>query len=299
MNTQLLTKVLFQAKNLSPTLLTAAGVVGVVASTVMACRATLKVDEVVKNHTREIDLAKEYKGSIGTDSGDVFPYPQVVARTYLSTCGRLTRLYGPAVIVGVLSIGAIAGGHTMLLGRNTALAGALAATEKAFDKYRKAVASEIGVERERELRYQRYVDEVKDPETGEIKDVVKVDLGRSPYARFFDETCPNWERNNSYNKMFLTTQQEYANQRLRAQGFLLLNDVYRSLGFEQTTAGAVVGWALGEGDDYVDFGMYDFENPKNGEALRRFADGDERSILLDFNVAGPVYHLIGDGNAHV
>ena len=60
------------------------------------------------------------------------------------------------------------------------------------------------------------------------------------------------------------------------------------LGIPRSQAGAVVGWVLGEGDDYIDFGMFD----GNNMATRDFVNGYERSILLDFNVDGVIYDLI-------
>ena len=56
------------------------------------------------------------------------------------------------------------------------------------------------------------------------------------------------------------------------------------LGITRTAAGMVVGWIYDEkhpvGDNFVDFGIYDINN----EANRRFVNGLERTILLDFNV---------------
>jgi Family of unknown function (DUF6353) len=45
----------------------------------------------------------------------------------------------------------------------------------------------------------------------------------------------------------------------------------------------VVGWLRdGEGDCYIDFGLFDEKN-------ERFALGWEQSIWLDFNVDGVIY----------
>jgi len=62
------------------------------------------------------------------------------------------------------------------------------------------------------------------------------------------------------------------------------------LGIERSSAGSVVGWTLtrdgGEGDDYVDFGMFEAANAN-------FINGTERSIILDFNVDGVIYNKLG------
>jgi hypothetical protein len=59
-----------------------------------------------------------------------------------------------------------------------------------------------------------------------------------------------------------------------------------------SSAGAVVGWVLGNGDDYIDFGIWD----PNNEKAREFVNGHEAAILLDFNVDGVIYDLIDKKN---
>jgi hypothetical protein len=63
------------------------------------------------------------------------------------------------------------------------------------------------------------------------------------------------------------------------------------LGIPRTSAGQIVGWIYNEknpvGDNFVDFGIY-----RGSESARRFVNGEERTILLDFNVDGPIYNLL-------
>ena len=88
--------------------------------------------------------------------------------------------------------------------------------------------------------------------------------------------------------MYLKAQQNSFNDLLRARGHVFLNEVYDGLGLERSQAGAVVGWVLGDGDNYVDFGIFDGDKPR----ARDFVNGLEASILLDFNVDGVIYDLI-------
>ena len=64
------------------------------------------------------------------------------------------------------------------------------------------------------------------------------------------------------------------------------------LGIPKTKAGQVVGWVYDPehpvGDNYVDFGLFDLDR----ERVRRFVNGDERNILLDFNVDGNIWELM-------
>ena len=111
----------------------------------------------------------------------------------------------------------------------------------------------------------------------------------SHYACWFDETCAGWTKCAENNKLFLLCQQEYANEKLKAKGFLFLNEVYEMLGMPRTKAGQMVGWAYDKdnqtGDNFVDFGLY---APHNAN----FINGYERSVLLDFNVDGDILDRI-------
>ena len=92
--------------------------------------------------------------------------------------------------------------------------------------------------------------------------------------------------------MFLKQQQSYANDLLKSRGHLFLNEVYDLLGIQRTKAGNIVGWIYDEknpvGDNFVDFGIYDINRPKN----RDFVNGYERTIILDFNVDGDILSLM-------
>ena len=124
-----------------------------------------------------------------------------------------------------------------------------------------------------------------------IEESKKIELkSYSPYARFFDETNPNWTKNAEYNIFYLIAQQNYANDMLKARGYLFLNEVYDMLGMPRTKAGQLVGWVYKEnntdGDNYVNFGIYRTEHNA------KYLNGFENSVLLDFNVDGPIFDKI-------
>ena len=112
------------------------------------------------------------------------------------------------------------------------------------------------------------------------------------FSRIFYEGNPGWDPNPQYTLKFLKDQQKYANDRLEAEGFLFLNDVYEMLGFNRTKEGQYIGWIYDErnpiGDNFVDFGIYDLHN----DAKIRFVNGDERGILLEFNHDGNILEKI-------
>jgi len=276
-----------KTKKNSPHIFFGLGLIGVVGSTVLACRATLKLEETLDEAKKDLDVVKALatKATSAKTEYSEQEYYKDLGYVYTKSVVKLAKLYGPAVAIGGVSIAALTGSHVQLTRRNTALTVTLAAVSKAYQEYRERVKEELGSSRELEI----FSDIRK--ETTEIdgkKAIVKVAglNGFSPYARFFDEYSSNWQKDPEMNRIFLQCQQNYANHMLKARGHVFLNDVYDSLGLERTQAGAVVGWIYdGDGDGYIDFGMFEVSN-------NRFINGLERSVLLDFNVDGVVYDKI-------
>lgn len=272
----------------SPTLLFAAGVVGVVAATVLACRATLKMDEVLLESQDEMAHLEEQAIAEQASEDDVNKLRIVV---HLRTGFKIAGLYAPAVVVGGLGIAALTGSHIILNRRNVALTAAYAAVDKAFREYRQRVVDQFGDDKDRELRYDlREREIVEETKNGPVTKIVKDVPGKaSMYARFFERgTSDNWKPMPGYNQAFIQTQQNWANNKLQATGHLFLNEVHDMLGMSRTPAGQIVGWVKGHGDDYVDFGI--FKN--NADSVASFLRGDEPSVLLDFNVDGVIYDLL-------
>jgi hypothetical protein len=283
-------------KTISPHIFFAAGVVGIVASTVLACRATLKLektlDEIKEDFTSVRTLSK-IDGSETTlkDNGfDTYPDKAIAKDTvyiYGKAAGKIATLYGPAAILGSASIGLLTGSHVQLTRRNAALTFTLAAVSKAYEAYRERVQEEVGTDRELEL-FRDIHEEIVEMDGHKQKSLMSGGTQHSPYARVFDEYCINWCKNPEMNRNFLHCQQNYFNQQLKARGHVFLNEVYDAIGLERSQAGQLVGWVTdGNGDGYIDFGMFD-----GSEKSRLFVNGYEPSIWLDFNVDGVIHDLI-------
>jgi hypothetical protein len=275
----------------SPQALFVGGLIGVGATVVLACKATLKVDSVLEEAEKDLFKIQELRSTPSADL--VGQYSEKDAKkdkaiVYLRTTAHLSKLYGPAIICGTASVLALAGSHNLLTKRNAALAAAYGTLEKAFEGYRERVREAYGEEREQELYHDVQPCEIEDEKTGK-KTKVKKANGGSPYSFLFDEFNKNWEPTPEYNFMFLKMQQQFANNQLQARGHLFLNEVLDSLGFEHTKAGAVTGWVKGHGDDFVDFGIF---NKDNEERVVEFMIGREKAIWLDFNVDGVIYDKI-------
>lgn len=280
----------------SPTLLFGAGVVSMVGSTVLACRATLKLEEVVDKFQGDQRAATGVR-ELHPDQYSEQDRKRDVAIIYARGARDVVKLYGPAILVGGIGVVCLTKSQSILKERNAALTAAYVAVNKAFEHYRERVVEKYGEDEDRSFRYGSEEIDVIDEETGKVISTIRADPGDpSGYARWFDEdstvnyTAPPHEE---YNWIFLRNQQNWANDVLRARGHMILNDVYSLLGLEHTSAGAVVGWVYDRhndvGDNYIDFGCWD---QRDGNLPLDFFNGREGGILVDFNVDGPIWDLI-------
>lgn len=295
-------------KKYSPEILMVAGIVGTVTAAVTACKATLKVKDVMSEKEELQNDIHKYLENPDVDYTEE-DSKEDLTKVYAQTGVKLIKLYAPSVVLGGVSIASIVMGQKILKKRNIALAAAYTAIDKGFKKYRANVVERFGERVDKELRYNIKAKEVEKKITdknGKEKTVkeIQYDIEVNPleniseFARFFDEaTSTEHHKDAEYNLMFLRRQQDYANEVLKAKGHLFLNDVYEMLGIPKTKAGQVVGWIYDEknpnGDNFVDFGIYRLSgNEVYDERKRAFVNGYERNILLDFNVDGPIYELI-------
>lgn len=278
---------LLVARKHAPHALFVGGVVGVISSTVLACKATLKLSDKLDNMKHEIEETK--KG---------YYNPQVLShREYTQTDNRrdlavvyargsldIAKLYAPALIVGTASIAALTGSHVTLTRRNAALGAAYTTLSEAFKSYRERVRKEVGEDKERELYYGTPISIDK---TTKMKTVEGANAKVSQYARWFDCNNANWQKTAEYNWHFIDLQIQQLNVNLKARGHVFLNEVYEALGLTHTQAGALVGWTWPprpgcDGDIICDIMA----------SRHEFHIGNEYQILVDFNVDGVIWNLI-------
>lgn len=290
-------------KKHSPEILAATGAIGVGVGTVLACKATLKLNDILEESKETVDKIhmvgdnpeKYCKEGTTYDEDDV---RKDLALVYFQTGLKVAKLYLPAAGVMGLSLAALLGSNHILRKRNAALGAALATTTQLFKDYRGRVVERFGERVDFELRNNVKTEEIETVKTDEdgneetVTETVDVKRGAdvySEYAKCFDESNPYYQKDAEYNLTFLRQREAEANMLLCSKGYLFLNDVYKMLGFPETKAGQVVGWIYDNenpvGDNFVDFGIYDVDKPINGD----FVNGYEKSIWLDFNVDGNVY----------
>lgn len=291
-----ITSLIVKTKSLShqngPTVMVVGGVIGVVASTVLACRATLKAETVVHAANKEIETIRE--------TAPAETKKKELTKAYVKVGLDVALLYLPAVGLGALSITSILASHKMLTKRNAALAAAYTTLDQSFKDYRARVADRYGEEIENDIYYnlQEYeIEETVTDKNGKEKKVKKkvkaANSEASPYARFFmpwDSKDPHvgsisYERAPGYNEITISHQEFILNDLLRGNGYVFLNDVYAALGFSKTVAGQAVGWVYDPkdpiGDNHIKFITRKvWKKDSYGEMVETY--------LIDFNVDGPI-----------
>ena len=292
----------FTIKKNSPEILLGAGIVGFVGTIVLACRATCRADEVLEFHRRKIKDIEDAKEIADADpegemSYDIEIYRQDKAIRYLKTTGNLAKLYAPTVAVGALSLACILTSRNIMQKRYLGVVAAYNGLSAAFEEYRKRVRDEYGEGLDKHFRYGTTYEELpvydeNGKKTKEKEQVEKTETGMvmqtDDSCRFFDSSNPNWDKNPAFSMMWLRGQQNILNDLLHTRGHVFLNEVYDALGFPHTPQGAVLGWIDGEGDNCIDFGLYD----QNKENVRRFVNGVDNVIMLEFNHDGVIWDRI-------
>lgn len=288
----------FKLKKHSPTILAVAGTVGVITSGVMACKATTKLSTIIDEHHDNVDEIHDYIEENGfSDKYTEKDSNKDLTIVYAQTGVKLVKLYAPSVILGTVSLAAMLGSNHILRKRNIALTAAYTTAAKTFRTYRDRVVDRFGEGLDEELRYgikTKEIEETVTDEKGKEKKVKKtVDVVNiediDGYSRLFYEGNPGWDNDPRFTRMYLLSQLKYANTLLKKRGYLTLNEVYKMLGFSLIPDGQIMGWFYDEEHpNTVDFGILD----TNDEMMIRFFNGDEKAVLLKFNINGNILDKI-------
>lgn len=290
----------------SPELWMAAGILSGIGTIVLASRAALKAEEVIDQHKEMMDQIKKAEAltaieaqegeenelSVSYSKEDI---AQDKIRVYSKTVVGFAKLYSPVVAAGALTLTCFLVSNHILKKRYLGAVAAYNAVSAAFERYRAQVRDEVGEDADyrfshgiRKVTVTKEVEGEKGKKKVVKEEVEVIDDLPSQYARFFDSSNENWDENAEFSLMFLKAQETMANHILHSRGHIFLNEVYDMLGFERTSEGQVAGWVEGDGDDYVDFGLADAYR----EGVRRFVNGQENAVLLDFNVDGVIWDKI-------
>lgn len=273
-------------------ILTYGGIVGGIGAAVLACKATLKLEDTLDEGKDNINYVKESFENVDKPTKEE---KKELSIAYGQVTLDVVKLYLPAVTLGVASVASILAGHNIISKRSAAYAAAYTSVNDAFKGYRERVAAKYGEEVEQDIYLNRHGEEIVTENEDGSTDTTTIQTSSpnySPFAVFFDATSSEWKNDPESNKYFLIQQENWCNERLKRNGFLTLNEVYECLDLPKTTAGMVAGWIYDEkhpvGDNKVNFNLDD----ATSEATRRFMNGLEPIVLLDFNIDGDIYKLM-------
>lgn len=297
----------YKLKKASPTIMIVGAAIGGVTATVLACKATIKAQDILTEHNAQVESIHTTMKQI--ESGETYTekdYKSDITTTYVQTGLKLAKVYAPAVTLGAVSLGCMFGSHHIMSKRNASLTAAYIALDKAFEEYKSRVSDRFGSRVQEELEHNIKAVELESKSTNEqgveetIKEYKDIAMQHtSPYTCIFDETVDTWQPDNMLNRNYLFLMEQAANKRLRTQGHLFLNDVLASLGTHggvtlKTPEGQIVGWIYDPNDptrqNHVDFGVTNYV--EGDEALNSFINGGERSVMLRFNCDGPIIDKI-------
>lgn len=204
----------------SPTILTVIGAVGVVATAILAVKATPKA-------VKRLEKATYEKGEDLTKLEVV----QVAGPSYI-----------PTVVMGAATIACMFGANALNKQKQASLASAYALMDRSFKEYRSKLIELKGEEVDREVR---------DAVIREHCDyhVIGLDIPDKK-LKFYDEISGRcvecYERD-------IVDAEYHLNRNYVLAGYVTLNDFYDFLGLSHTKEGAEIGWSTDSGYYWIDF----------------------------------------------
>lgn len=212
-------------KKHSPEILTGIGIAGMIASTIMAVRATPKALQLIEEKKEET---------------------QRHSLTVMDTIEASWKCYVPATVTGVMSVICLIGASSVNLKRNAALATAYTISETAMREYKDKVVETIGTKKEQEVRDAIAKDHIEKNPISK-RDVVVTNKGNTLCYDTFS---------GRYFKSDIETIKKIVNElnrRLLNEDYLSLNEFYYELGLDGTYIGDRVGWRVDNGLIEVNF----------------------------------------------
>lgn len=298
----------FKLAQKSPVFMLVGGAAFLVGGTVYSIAKSDKAHDILDKLQNDLEQIRKDEETADKRHNPEDWYPQENRKkdrrkAYRTMFKSMAKLYFPVVVLELIGVLLISGSHIMMTKKCAALGSSLAAVTGQFNTYRKRVEDKYGKEAEEAIFYGFQDHEVVKTVTGpdgqeqtETKTVRTADPC-TPYARFIDPCSAMWNKNPHYTLENIVNQQRIANNLLRTYGFLSINDVYKLLNVPliEGWEGNNIGWVYDKGkEDKISFGIYE----ANREATRRFVNGYEDCVLLDFNVDGDLNQYLGKGKRY-
>lgn len=230
-------------KKHSPEILTAVGIVGMGATTVLAVKATPKAIELIdeEKHRQNVDILAKAEVTGETYERVDKLDPKDVVKT-------VWKLYIPAAVTGVVSIACIVGASSVNARRNAALMAAYTLSETSLKEYKDKVVDIIGEKKEKEVREEIIKDKLEQHPVND-REVVITKTGNTlcyelMTGRYFRSDI------NSINAAV-----NELNRRMIASpcGNISLNEFFNEIGLSNTESGNMLGWHIDGGTIEVDY----------------------------------------------
>lgn len=218
-------------KRNSSTILTAIGAVGVLITSIMTAKATVKAFEIINEEECEKKRELTKKEMI------VLAGPS----------------YFPAILVGASTIACILGANVLNKRQQAMLSSAYAFVNASFKEYKNKVKELYGEEAHNNIINSIAIEKAKDSHVAApyIGGECHLPMDDSEPRLFYDEFSERY---------FETTTEQvleaeyHLNRNYILRGYANLNEFYEFLGLEKTDYGEVIGWApLDEGMYWIDF----------------------------------------------
>ena len=238
-------KVGFRVKKYSPEILVATGVIGLVATAVLAYKARPRVEEVV-------DYIEDVK-----DANDAV----ILDKVYVVK--ELGRALALPIATGILSVGAITWSYRIQRNRLLTLTSVLAGVQASNKAFQSRVKEKVGEEAYNELLTTEQVESIDGEEVVYSKEKIKSDLEDSMGA-WYSESEYYFKDGHTYNCTFIDSVVRQAEMKLFSKGYLQLNELREQLGLPRTRSGALLGWSVGSYFN-VEKIPYNEENPVTGQ----------------------------------
>ena len=277
----------------SPEIMIAVGIIGTITAGVMACKATLKVEGVIDTASTDLNEIKEdvENGVISADDSK-----KAITKVYIQTGMAFAKLYGPAVTLGALSLATVFGSNHILRKRNASLTAAYTTLDGMYNRYRKNVRETYGEQVDYNMRYGIRTDKVEFTDTddnGKEKKITKKithidpEMINNEYALWMSEsTSCEWDKSEEYLLSSLRIKESVLRDMLISRGYLFLNEVRKTLGFDEIPEGQIIGWTCSnnEADVMSDWGLgFNYDEPF---ANMYYNDKWERGVLFNLTPDG-------------
>lgn len=231
MNNLLKHSKLFFKRN-SSTILTCAGAVGVVATSVAVAKATPRAIELLEaaEKEKEDDLSK------------------------LEIVKTATPVYLTSILLGVSTIACIFGANALNKRQQAALMSAYALVQNSYKQYQEKVKELYGEETHQAVVDSIAVEKAKDQ--GVYADCMltscdlSVDNNTSKPVMFYDHFSDRYFE--ATIEQVLTAEYHF-NRNFVLRGYTVLNELYDFIGIEPTKPGSVLGWCVEDEFYWIDF----------------------------------------------